>query len=123
MRVLIVEDEALIAMDLEMQVEELGHRSVGYAATAQSALTIARSENPDIALVDLRLADGDDGRAVAATLRSELGVPSILISASLHGLTDTDLGRIVPLALLAKPIPPARLEMTLDRLRGALGAD
>ena len=57
-RVLIIEDNALIALDLETQMEDLGCDVVGVAVTAAQAIDTARRTLPDLALVDLQLADG-----------------------------------------------------------------
>jgi PleD family two-component response regulator len=59
--VLIIEDEALIALDLEALVENLGHRVVGVARTRAEAATIARSRRPGLILADIQLADGSSG--------------------------------------------------------------
>jgi CheY-like chemotaxis protein len=113
LRVMIVEDEALIAMDLEFQLEDLGHSSVGIAARTGDAIDLAQRERPDLAFIDLSLACGDDGRDVAIALRDDLGIPSILLSASLHRLTAEDVDRIAPEAMLSKPIMPGTLARTL----------
>ena len=73
-RVLIIEDNALIALDLETQMEDLGCDVVGVAVTAAQAIATARRTLPDLALVDLQLADGSRGQDAALVLRSELDV-------------------------------------------------
>jgi CheY-like chemotaxis protein len=120
--VLVVEDEVLIAMDLEMQLDDMGHESVGIAATEDTALSVARNETPDLALVDLRLANGGDGRAVAATLRRRFGIPCVLVSASLDCLSATDMALIGPVAMLSKPVTPAALGQTISSLAKTLKA-
>ena len=64
-RVLIIEDNALIALDLETQMEDLGCDVVGVAVTAGQAIDTARRTLPDLALVDLQLADGSRGQDTA----------------------------------------------------------
>jgi CheY-like chemotaxis protein len=68
LRLLLVEDEALIALDLEELVASLGHEVVGVADTLQSAIDTAAAHAPDAALVDLNLRDGMTGKAVARAL-------------------------------------------------------
>ncbi|MET3893717.1 CheY-like chemotaxis protein [Bosea sp. OAE506] len=80
-KVLIVEDEVLIAMETEAIVEDLGHYPVGIAATSQEALALAAAEEPDVALVDVNLADGPTGPEVGARL-AELGIAVVFITAN-----------------------------------------
>ncbi|NWG25911.1 MAG: response regulator [Pseudorhodoplanes sp.] len=68
MRVLIVEDEALLALHLQECVEEAGHTVVGIAATSREALELAANANPDLAFVDIHLLDGTTGITVAQQL-------------------------------------------------------
>jgi DNA-binding response OmpR family regulator len=75
MRVLIVEDEALIAMELERIVMEAGHKAIGPVATVEQAL--AHAPRADVALVDLGLADGMSGAALARRLMDRYGISVI----------------------------------------------
>ena len=60
-RVLIIEDESIIALDLEAIVKELGHEVVGISATKDDAVEQAMAKNPGLILADVRLADGSSG--------------------------------------------------------------
>ncbi len=70
LRVLIVEDEALLAMELEAFLEDAGHQVVGIAEAKDEALALAASRRPDVTFMDIHLADGPTGveaaRAVSA---------------------------------------------------------
>lgn len=68
LRILIVEDEALISMDLEYVLQDLGHEIVGVAASSDTAMRLASEHNPDLAFVDIQLLDGPTGVDVAAAL-------------------------------------------------------
>ena len=70
LRILIVEDEALISMDLEFVLEDLGHEIVGVATTSEAAIQMAKEHKPDLAFVDIQLLDGPTGVAVAEALAS-----------------------------------------------------
>jgi two-component system, response regulator PdtaR len=61
MKVLIVEDELLIAMDLEMAVTTLGHDVCGIAASANDVIAQAGAHQPDVTLMDIRLSGGSSG--------------------------------------------------------------
>ncbi|QFU07192.1 putative transcriptional regulatory protein pdtaR [Rhodobacteraceae bacterium THAF1] len=114
LRVLIVEDNIFIALDLEAQLVELGHEVVGIAATATKAIDMSRQSSPDIAIVDLQLANGSKGQDAALVLRSEMEIPSVFVSGSLHQVTDAEKEAIRPLAMLSKPLLPNELRRTLE---------
>ena len=109
-KILIVEDEMLIAMEIESVVEDQGHISVGIATTAREAIKIAETEKPDLALVDLHLADGVTGHEVGRQL-AEAGVAVIFATAN-----SRLLGTGVPgaLGVLDKPIGDREIVGVLD---------
>jgi CheY-like chemotaxis protein len=107
--VLIIEDNALIALDLETQLEDLGCEVVGIAVTSAQAVETGHRTMPDLALVDLQLADGSRGQDAALLLRTELNVASIILSGSLHSVTEEERSNIRPFAMLSKPVLPHEL--------------
>lgn len=101
--VLIVEDEAVIALDLQDMLEAMGCVVPAIAATAEEALAAVERHRPDLVLLDIHLSDGSDGVAVATSVRARWQVPVIFLTAHTDGAT---LGRIAatePVALLIKP--------------------
>lgn len=78
--VLIVEDEILVALDLEAIVESAGYRVVGIAADRPSALALAGQA--DIALVDVNLRDGPTGPGIARELTEKHGLAAIFVTAN-----------------------------------------
>ena len=99
-KVLICEDEPLLAADLASVVEEAGHKVCGVFHNAREALNSAPGLQPDLAIIDLNLADGDTGAAVAQTLQS-LGIRVIILSG--HSNVGAGLG-CVPHTFAAKPV-------------------
>lgn len=80
--VLIIEDEAIIAMDLSNIVTELGHRVAGVARTHEQAIELARRTMPDLILADIQLADNSSGIEAVTQIIREFGeVPVIFITA------------------------------------------
>ncbi|WP_425038145.1 response regulator [Primorskyibacter sp. S187A] len=80
--VLIIEDEAIIAMDLESIVGEMGHRTTGVARTADGAISLFEKEKPDLILSDIQLADGSSGiDAVNNIVGKSPEIPVIFITA------------------------------------------
>lgn len=95
--ILVVEDEALIAADLEMSLADAGYQVLGPAASQREALEIAQRKHPDLAFVDINLLDGKTGIDLARKLRDCLGVPSIFLSGQsqeAHQNQDAALGYI-----------------------------
>ncbi|MBK5927786.1 response regulator [Rhodobaculum claviforme] len=81
-RVMIIEDEPLIAMDLRSIVGDMGHTVTGIARTRDQAVALGRSDRPDLILADIQLADNSSGIDAVADLTAELGdVPVIFITA------------------------------------------
>jgi CheY-like chemotaxis protein len=68
-RILIVEDEALVAMDLGFRLEDLGYAICGTAATADEAVALAETQHPDLILMDVNLHGSRDGMDAAADIR------------------------------------------------------
>jgi CheY-like chemotaxis protein len=110
MRILIVEDQALVAMEIEEMLALAGHEAVAQADDFRSAVSAAKELKPDLALVDIQLAGGDSGLALAAALKSR-GVPVLFAT----GNCATDQARDLALGCLHKPI-------TDSSLRGAIKA-
>jgi DNA-binding NtrC family response regulator len=79
LRVLIVEDEALIAWTIEDALSLQGHEPVAIVDNYAAALAAADAEHPDLALCDVKLAHGDSGIAVAEALAAR-GIPSLFLS-------------------------------------------
>ncbi len=108
-RILICEDDPVLAADLAMTVEEAGHIVNGVVHNAPDALKSAAEFKPDLAFIDLKLADGNTGAAVAQALQS-LGVPVVILSG--HSNVGAGLG-CVPHTFAAKPVSRAVIEELL----------
>jgi DNA-directed RNA polymerase specialized sigma24 family protein len=79
--VLIIEDEPMIAMDIEAIAADLGHRVVGVARTHTEAVKLARDTRPGLVLADIQLADGSSGLAAVDEILRSFEVPVIFITA------------------------------------------
>jgi DNA-directed RNA polymerase specialized sigma24 family protein len=99
--VLIIEDEALIAMDLEHLVEDLGHRVIGVARTHSKAVSIAKAHAPGLILADIHLADNSSGLDAVNELLRTFQVPVIFITAYPERFLTGE--RPEPAFLIAKP--------------------
>lgn len=83
MRILIVEDETVVAMWLADMVQDLGHAVVGTTASHAAAAAAAEASRPDMALVDINLGRGGNGIEAALELRRRFDLPSVFLSAYL----------------------------------------
>ncbi|WP_304176053.1 response regulator [Phenylobacterium aquaticum] len=104
MRIMVVEDDALIALDMVGLLEELGHEVVAEAADANTAWSRAETSRPDLALVDIRLARNTDGGKLALRLYDQLGIRSLFISGSITEDFRRDMARVKPVGFLGKPV-------------------
>lgn len=86
MKVLIVEDEGIIAWDLESMVLDNGFEVAGFARTEVEAISLAR--RADIALVDVQLADGPTGPQIARTLIDQYGVEVVFMTGNPELVAD-----------------------------------
>jgi len=103
LRILIVEDEFLIALELESSLLDAGYRVVGIAVTAKEAVAMARSEQPDLVIMDIRLADRSDGVDAAVELFDTFGIRSIFASAHADAETRKRAAPAKPIGWVQKP--------------------
>ena len=100
--VMIIEDEAIIAMDIESIVAEMGHRITGIARTRDEAVKLGRTDPPDLILADIQLADNSSGIDAVNDLLAELDMrPVIFITAFPERLLTGD--KPEPAFLISKP--------------------
>jgi two-component system, response regulator PdtaR len=86
-RILIVEDEALLALELEETLEQAGFQVVGVTPTCGAALEWAERHSPDLVLMDIGLAGRRDGIEAAMILQRDFGIPSLFLT----GISPEDL--------------------------------
>ena len=99
--VLIIEDEPMIAMDLETIVRDLGHDVAGIAVTADEAVALAKLTKPGLVLADIQLADNSSGIDAVRDILNEFPVPVIFITAFPERLLTGE--RPEPTFLITKP--------------------
>jgi CheY-like chemotaxis protein len=99
--VLIIEDEALIALDLKLILESLGHRVTAIARSRQEALNSAARNLPGLVIADIRLADGSSGLDAVNEMLSSFEMPVVFVTAYPEALTTGE--RPEPAFVVAKP--------------------
>lgn len=116
-RVLVVEDEYVVAAQIEAALADAGFEVVGIAATGEEAIAIAAEEKPAIAVVDIRLAGVIDGVEAAVALYKDHGIRSIFATAHYDNATRTRAEAASPLGWLPKPY---RMENLVTAVRNAV---
>lgn len=102
-RILVVEDEMIIARELIMQLRAFGHEPVGSARTGQEAIDMAAHLQPQLVLMDVHLAGAMDGITAAQAISSQFGIPSVFLSA-FDGRDSLERAKLAnPVGFLAKP--------------------
>ena len=111
--VLIIEDEPIIAADIEGLVEELGHTVDAIAATHTEAVKAAEKKKPGIVLADVQLADGSSGIEAVTEILGDYDVPVIFITAFPERLLTGD--KPEPAYLISKPFRPENVKAAISQ--------
>jgi DNA-binding NarL/FixJ family response regulator len=114
LRIVVVEDEVLISMEIEDLLADMGAEVVGTALSAAQAIRLAESARPDCLTMDISLQGPRDGISAAIEIYERFGVRSVFVSAYGNPETVARAQPARPLAWLSKPIDRARLEAALS---------
>lgn len=112
-RVLIIEDEPMIALHLEQIVEDMGHDVVAMAMTHKDALARANEERPELVLADIQLADGSSGLEAVQEILQRFDVPVVFITAFPERLLTGE--RPEPTYLVTKPFNTEAVVATIGQ--------
>ena len=113
-KVLILEDEFVIAEDIQTHLELYGYEVLGTFDHAEKALPVILQENPDILLVDIKLAGVMDGISLVQEIQSKRSLPIVYITANSDAITYERAKNTRPHAFLVKPFSPANLLSAVD---------
>ncbi|MBP2292252.1 response regulator [Azospirillum rugosum] len=116
--VLVVDDEALIALGLTVTLRSMGLRVCGTAATAEQAIALAQQHRPSLVLMDVRLKGQADGVDAAIEIHRTVGSSVIFITGSREPETVQRIQQDHPAGVLFKPILPVHLKAEIDRVFG-----
>ncbi len=111
--IMIIEDEPLIALDIEQVVEDLGHRVTGTARTHAEAVELFRRTNPKMVLADIQLADGSSGIDAVNDILKVDTIPVIFITAFPERLLTGE--RPEPAFLVTKPFSPDMVKALISQ--------
>lgn len=112
-RVMIIEDEPIIAMDIETIVRDLGHEVTGVAVTRDEAVALAMEDRPGLVLADIQLADDSSGIDAVKDILAEFNVPVIFITAFPERLLTGE--RPEPTFLITKPFQRTTVKAAISQ--------
>lgn len=102
--ILLVEDEAVVAADLEEHLRQLGYQVAGICATGEKAVELVDSLQPDLVIMDIRLKGGMDGVETAARIRETRPVPILFLTAHAEDATIQQAKQVEPCGYILKPV-------------------
>ncbi len=119
-RIVIVEDDSLVAMGMRLYLESRGHEVLAVAATGQNAVDVAVDRGPDLVLMDVRLKGKMDGVEAAQRILARRVLPIVFVSGSSEPQTLDRMRSVGPAGMLLKPVTPSDLAAEVERVM-ALG--
>ncbi len=111
--VLIIEDEPIIALDIESMARDLGHEITGVARTHREAVAMVKTRAPGLVLADIQLADGSSGLDAVNEILTQINVPVIFITAFPERLLTGD--KPEPAFLITKPFRPETVKAAISQ--------
>jgi PAS domain S-box-containing protein len=112
-KILIVEDEAIVAMDLRLHLQALGYETSAVASTGDQAIELALQTRPDLALMDVSLGEGMDGIEAARQIQA-MGIPVVFLTAYADEVTLDRAKQSGPYGFLVKPFDERALHSTIE---------
>lgn len=103
-KILIVEDERIVAEELKLRIKSMGYQVVGIASTGEKAVELARLHHPDLILMDIKLKGDLDGIDAARIIAAEAFIPFIFLTANSDNATIQKAMLVRPVGYLLKPI-------------------
>ncbi len=113
-KILVVEDEWLVAQGLKENLKDLGHEVVGLAASGEEALHLAEAHRPDLVLMDILLKGSQDGIEVAEQLRHRFEAPVVFLTAYADAQTLERAKMVEPLGYILKPFELRELRSAIE---------
>ena len=113
-KILIVEDELIIAEDLKDILESLDYEVCGIAITARESLQLLEEHAPDIALLDIQIKGGKDGIELANDINEQFKIPFIFLSSHADAATLDRAKKVMPYGYLVKPFQEKDIHTTIE---------
>ncbi|MEY3236083.1 MAG: hypothetical protein RI883_184 [Bacteroidota bacterium] len=112
--ILVVEDESIVSKDIQYSLNKLGYNVVGAAATGEKALELARTERPDLVLMDIMLKGEMNGIETAELIKSEFSIPIVFLTAYADESTLSKAKITEPYGYIIKPFKEIDLHTSIE---------
>lgn len=116
-KILLAEDEALIAMSMQLQLEEAGYNVYETVATGEEAVSCVKKNPPDIVLMDIHLSGQVDGIEAARQISDAFDIPIIFITGYPDNETKQEASQVNPGGYLTKPVGIEAITSTIAQIR------
>jgi len=113
-RILVVEDDRIVAMDIESQLTRIGHTVVALTARGEDVMQLAIDTRPDLVLMDIRLDGSVDGIDAAQAIRERLAIPVVFLTAYADDRTVERASLVQPYGYLLKPFEDLQLRTVIE---------
>ncbi|MFN2425613.1 MAG: sigma 54-interacting transcriptional regulator [Candidatus Binatia bacterium] len=117
-RILIVEDESIVAFDISSRLRRLGHTVVGTARSGEAAFQLCAQHRPDLVLMDVRIEGDEDGIDLAYRVRAAFDIPVVFLTAYADPVTLERARGAAPLGYIVKPFDQRDIEVTVQTALG-----
>ncbi len=117
-KILIVEDEAIVALELEYRLKAMGYRVCGKVPSGEKAILLAKETNPNLVLMDINLSGKMNGIETADVIKANYSIPSIFVTAYSDENTISQIKNSMNNEYLFKPFAVAQLKGAIDRVIG-----
>jgi two-component system, cell cycle sensor histidine kinase and response regulator CckA len=113
-RILVIEDETLVAEEISLRLRKMGHEASAIADNAHDAFEFARAVRPDLALVDIHIKGPLNGIEAARRLRRDFGIPVVFLTAHADAATLREASAVDPFGYVVKPFDSRALAATVE---------
>jgi PAS domain S-box-containing protein len=113
-RILIVEDEALVAEDLKEKLQKFGYEVPGIAETGENAIALTEEHHPNLVLMDIHLAGAMDGITTGGEIRSRWGIPIIYVTAFATQVIIDQAKKTTPVGYILKPFNERQIQTAIE---------
>jgi CheY-like chemotaxis protein len=114
-KILIVEDEVILAVDLECSLKEMGCCVVGCFINGEEAMPLLAQDRPDIVFIDINLSGGLNGIEISKRIKEEYGIPIVFMTGNTDDITLHKAGELDPVGILKKPMTDLQLSSILEK--------
>jgi PAS domain S-box-containing protein len=113
-RILILEDDRVVARDIQQQLQQIGHEVLGMAVRGEDAIALSLQTRPDLVLMDIRLGGNIDGIEAANQIRRQCQIPVIFLTAYSDDETVRRASQAEPFGYLLKPFEDSQLRTVIE---------